>query len=223
MSTRQKRVGWLAFGLIMVGLGVGAVSGAVAIGSRSRWPAAYPGSLSSRLEADYSSELDAVLSLAPVRLDLIRDLLADEGGEAAGRIPPGPVATWVAELFEAAASVGEQGETPLPVPSDTPTPSLVPTITVTRVPSPSPTPRRYPTRTPTPVPPTPSPLPTETLPPPHVYPPTPTPDQVYPTPTPSVTPTPTWVSPLPTPTQISPLPTSPLPTPTPTSTPRHED
>lgn len=148
---------WWLFAVVSVVLGLLTVALAVYLALLPRWPSLYSDSLRSKLSADYSVDPYGRPRLAPVKIDLVFDMLAEEG--QSGQLPPGPLATLQ----------GIVSATPTFTPSPTPTPTNTPTPTPTFTPTPTSTPTSTPTNTPTPTPTsTPRPTFTPTITPAHV-------------------------------------------------------
>lgn len=137
---------WWLFALMTIGLGMLVVGVAVSLALLPRWPSAYAASLASQLSADYSAEPDAVTRLAPVKIELVFDVMA-ENDQPEATLPPGPLSTL--EAIASATPTFTPSPTPLPTDTPTPTPTFAPTSTPTPTFTPTPRPTFTPTITPT--------------------------------------------------------------------------
>jgi len=137
---------WWLFALMTIGLGMLVVGVAVSLALLPRWPSAYAVSLASQLSADYSAEPDAVTRLAPVKPELVFDVMV-ENDQPEAPLPPGPLATL--EAIASATPTFTPSPTHLPTDTSTPTFTSTPTCTPTSTPTPTYTPTPRPTFTPT--------------------------------------------------------------------------
>lgn len=139
---RSRTPIWWLFALAAIGAGVLVIALTIELALLPHWPLAYAASLASKLSADYSAEPDEVPRVAPVRPELVFEMLEQERRPEV-TIPPGPLSTLQAIVSATPTST----PSPTPRPTNTPRPSSTPTPTPTPTATPTPRPTLTPTAT----------------------------------------------------------------------------